>query len=253
MRTLKDIQIITPVLIDGDYPDGAIINETVSQEGTAVINEVYNDVLQNLYKLLSVTGITSNGVPDSEGTTYQILAALQKLPNVLNDIRQTMSLALGVFSVPIAIDLLPDGYFLIVKTSAAGTAGVTYQFKGTGALTYDFVSANGFGVGDTVLLIIRHPGNPVEAFSVSQVIAPSSFITLDASDVLGSDPFFFVNLSATIVPKYPKYLTMYLKNTDSDMQDKMVQPVAYIADTQIIQNIPNPVDWPSMEITLFFA
>ncbi len=252
MRTLKDIQLITPVLIDADFPDGAIINETVSQEGTAVINEVYNDFLANIFKLFHLTGITSNGVPDSEATTYQFIAALQKLPNVLNDVRQTMSLALGVFSVPIAIDVLPDGYFLIVKTSAAGTAGTTYQFKGTGALTYDFVSANGFGVGDTVLLIIRHPTNPVEAFAISQVVAPSGSLAFDKDSVMGSDPFFFLPLTGTLVPQYPKYLTMYLKKTDSEMNTKMVFP-AYVADTRIIQGMPNPADWPDMEIILYFA
>ena len=252
MRSLKDIELITPVLIDSDYPDGAIINETVSQEGTAVINEVYNDVLANLYKLLRVTGSVTSGVPDSESTTYQILGALQKLPNVLNDIRQTMSLTLGVFSVPIAIDLLPDGYFLFVKANQAGAAGVTYQFKGTGALTYDFIAPNGFAVGDTVLLIINQPSNPVLAYSLTNPVASSGSITFTSSAILGSDPFFYLPLGATAVPQYPKYLTMYITNGDSDMQTKMVFP-AYIADTRIITGMPNPADWATMTIRLEYA
>jgi hypothetical protein len=252
MRSLKDIQLLTSVLVDADYPDGAIINETVSQAGTAVINEVYNDVLVNLYKLLSITGNTSNGVADSESTTYQILGALQKLPNVLNDIRQTMTLALGVFSVPIAIDLLPDGYFLIVKPTSAGTAGATYSFKGTGALTYDFISPGGFNAGDTVLLIINHPTNPVQAFSINQTVSPTSQVTKTAADLLGSDPFFYLPLTGTLVPVLPKYLTMYIKNGDGDNQTKMISP-AYVADTRIITGMPSPTDWPSMEIILNFA
>ena len=251
MRSLKDNQPITPVEVNADYPNGRIINEDVSTEGTAVIEQIYQDIHSNIYAILDAVGMVPNAVPDNESTTYQILGALQKLPNVLNDIRQTMSLSSGVFSVPIAIDLLPDGYFLFVKANQAGVAGDTYQFKGTGALTYDFVAPNGFAVGDTVLLIISKPTNPVLAYSLTNPVASSGMVTKTAADLFGSDPFFYLPLSGSSVPAEPKKLTMYIKNGDSDMQKKMVFP-AYIVDTRIITGMPNPADWPSLEITLYY-
>lgn len=252
MRSLKDIQLLTPVLIDADFPDGAIINETVSQDGTAVINEVYNDYIANFLALLKSVGDTTNGIADSEATTYQLLAAIQKTQNKLTGVRQAMTLASTTFTIPIAIDYLLDKTIMVVKSTGVAIAATTYSFKGTGALTYDLVAPNGFNTGDTVLLIINKPGLPVQAFSLTQTVAPSSFVTLTAADILGADPFFYLPLSSTIVPQYPKYLTMYVKNGDGDNQSKMIFP-AYIADTRIIQGMPNPADWPSLEVTLYFS
>jgi hypothetical protein len=59
-------------------------------------------------------------------------------------------------------------------------------------------------------------------------------------------------LTGTIVPQYPKFLTMYIRNGDSDMQTKMVFP-NYVADTRIITGMPDPASWTSLQIILYFG
>lgn len=250
MRSLADNSGITPIQIDSNFPFGAIIDETDSVEGTAVIRDIYNDILVNLYKLMALTGTTTNGLEDSEATTYQLLGALQKLPNVLNDILQTMTLASTTFSVPIAIDRLPTNYVLWTKVIGSATAGTTYSFKGTGGLTYNFVSPAGFINGDIVLVVINSAG--VKAYSLGGGIPASGSLTFAASDLLGSDPFFYLPLSGSDVPAIPKYLTMYIQNGDGDSQTKMIAP-AYVVETRIITGMPSPTDFPSAVFKLYFA
>lgn len=250
MRSLKDNSSLTPVLIDADYPNGRIIDETLSIKGTAVIEEIYGDILVNLYKLLQTVGAQTNATADNEGTSYQIVDAIQKTVNILTGVEQPLTLSSTTFSIPIAIDYLPAGCVMVVNASSAATAGMTYSFKGTGSLTYNFVAANGFSAGDEVLIIIKSSG--VKAFSYGGGVPSSGYVEFTASDLLGSDPFFFLPLSGSVVPKFPKYLTMYIQNGDGDNQNKMIAP-AYIADTRIIQGMPSPTDWPSQVIKLYYA
>lgn len=251
MRSLKDNNGITPVLVNSQYPNGAIIDETNSVQGTAVIGEIYNDILVNAYKILAAAGIDTNGIADNEDNGYQLLIALQKLTNVLNDIEQPISLASLIWSVPIAIDLLPSKYFLICKAVGTYNPAATYTFKGTGALSYSFTSPTGFIDGDELIVIINSAG--VKAYGLGGGIPSSGKLTFGASDLLGSDPFFFLPLTGTGLPAIPKYLTMYIQNGDGDNQNKMIQPVAYVADTQVILGMPSPTDWPDQVITLWYS
>lgn len=251
MRTLKDSNSITPVLVNAQYPNGAIIDETLSTLGTAVIGEIYNDILVNAYKILAAAGINTNGMADNEDNGYQLLVALQKLTNVLNDSEQTLTLASTVWSIPLAIDILPNKYFVICKAVGAYNPAATYTFKGTGALSYSFTAPNGFNDGDELIVIINTAG--VKAYSIGGGTPASGKLTFGAGDLLGADPFFFLPLTGTAVPVLPKYLTMYIQNGDGDSQNKMIQPVAYVADTRVILGMPSPTDWASQVITLFFA
>lgn len=158
MRKLSQLTSLTPITVNSTYPNGAIIDDTPGNPGTAVVGEIYNDPLVNLYKLLEVTGADANGDADNELNGYQLLAALQKLPNVLNDIEQLLSLTGTVFSIDMAIDLLPDKYLVIAKTTDAYNPAVAYTFKGTSSLSYGFISSNGFASGDEVLLILDQSG-----------------------------------------------------------------------------------------------
>lgn len=251
MRSLKDNSGITNVLVNSQYPNGAIINETDSIDGTAVINEIYNDILVNNYKILEAAGIETNAEADNEDNGYQLLEAHQKLTNILNDIEQPIVLASTIWSIPIAIDLLPNKYVLVCKATGAYNPAITYTFKGTGALSYGFTSPTGFNDGDELVVIISNAG--VKAYSVGGGSIASGKLIFNASNLLGSDPSFYLPLSSTAVPTMPKYLTMYIQNGDGDNQTKMIQPVPYIVDTRIITGMPSPTDWPDAVITLFFS
>lgn len=168
MRTIKQLPAGTPMETDlTKFPDSTILNEVPTAPGTPVVREIYGDVLTNIYALLRKTGIVASGVEDNELNGYQLIAALQKLSNILNDQEQPMSLSGTVFSVPIDLGLLPDKYVLHVRSAEAYVSSVTYTFggNGAGAESYGFTCAEGFASGDELLLIIDVAG--VRAFNLS--------------------------------------------------------------------------------------
>jgi hypothetical protein len=251
MRSLKDNQALTPVQVDGNFPFGAIIDETGSALGTAVVREIYNDVLVNLYKLLSITGNPTNGIEDSEGTSYQLLGALQQLYNLLTDVERVLTLASGIFTIDLDITLSPNKCIFFAKVVGGYTAGNAYTFMGSkSSPVYGFTSPTGFNSGDNLLLILDQSG--VRAYSFGGGIPSSGYATFTASAIVGADPFYYLPLSGSAVPQYPKYLTMYIQNGDGDNQNKMITP-AYVADTRIIFGMPSPTDWPSQVIKLYYA
>lgn len=162
MRNISQLPIVKEV--SSNFPFGAIINETDVNDGTPIVREIYNDVLVNLYKLLPLTGFIASGNEDSEANGYQIINALKKLPNALNDIEQILTLTGTVWSIPLPIELLPNKYFFIAKAADAYASGGIYTFKGTGAAVYNFTSS-GFKASDEVLLILDTSG--VKAYSLS--------------------------------------------------------------------------------------
>lgn len=251
MRSLKDNRTLTPVLINTNYPDGAIINETLSQSGTAVVNEIYNDLLANVYKIIELVLGGTNGIADNESTAYQLLAALQKLPNVQNDIEGALTIASTVATLNLDITRLPDKYFVLAKVAGAYNPMLTYTFKGsTASPSYSFTAPNGFNDGDELLLILNQVG--VKAYSFGGGIPASGHLSFNAGNLLGSDPFFYLPLTGTGVPSVPKYLTMYITNGDGDNQKKMITP-DYVATTRVITGMPSPTDFASQVIDLYFA
>lgn len=162
MRTIKNLAV--PQNNDAKFPFSTIKNETDTEEGTPVVEEIYGDVLTNLYKLLQTTGITPTGTQDSDTSQYQILEALRKLPNTLNDIEQILTLTGTVWSIPLPIELLPNKYFFVARASENYVAGTSYSFKGTTATEYGF-SSSGFKSGDELLVIIDQ--SEVRAYSLS--------------------------------------------------------------------------------------
>lgn len=162
MRTIKNISI--PQNTDSKFPFGTIKNETDTEDGTPVIEEIYGDVLTNIYKLLQSVGITPTATQDSDTSQYQILEALKLLPNSLNDIEQVLGLDVTTWSVPFNLDFLPNKYFFVARASENYIAGTTYTFKGTTDTEYGF-SSSGFKSGDELLIIIDSSG--VRAYSLS--------------------------------------------------------------------------------------
>ncbi|MEM1002277.1 MAG: hypothetical protein AAGH46_06495 [Bacteroidota bacterium] len=140
------------------FPDGTIKNQGDTEEGTPVVREVYGDILTNAYALLRDTGIVANNQEDNENNGYQILKALKRLANELNDIEQVLTINGSQVSVNFNIDSLPDKYAFIARASEAYNDSVNYTFKGTGDNSYLFSSTNSFSSGDQVLVVIDQSG-----------------------------------------------------------------------------------------------
>ncbi len=70
MRTIKQLSVPQNTAIN--LPDGGIKNETDTEDGTPVVEEIYGDILSNNYKLLEEVGIDPTGTQDNEDTQYQI-------------------------------------------------------------------------------------------------------------------------------------------------------------------------------------
>ncbi len=156
MRTVN--QILIPQDSDAKYPFGSTIqNETETQEGTPIVEEYIGDIIQNLYKVIKLSGITPTGTEDSESTQYQLVEALRKLTNLQNDVEQVLALNTTVWSVPLNLSILPEKYFFFAKADEDYNAGITYTFKGTGVTEYPFLSS-GFVSGDELLVIYSTSG-----------------------------------------------------------------------------------------------
>jgi hypothetical protein len=162
MRTIKNLAV--PQNSDAKFPFSTILNDTDTNDGTPVVEEIYGDVLTNIYKLLQTVGIVPTGTQDNDITQYQILEALQILPNLINGSEYVLTLAGSVWSIPLKIELLPDKYFFIARASEAYVNGASYTFKGSGVTSYPFSSA-GFKASDELLVIIDQSG--VRAYSLS--------------------------------------------------------------------------------------
>lgn len=183
MRTIKNLAV--PQNTDPKFPFSTIQNETDTEDGTPVVEEIYGDVLTNIYKLLQRVGIVPTGDQDSDVSQYQIVEALTKLPNVLNDIEQVLTLTTTVWSVPFNLDYLPNKYVFVARASADYVLGSVYTFQGTTATSYGFTSA-GFKSGDELLVIID--SSNVRAYSLSSLNAsPTEVFAVMGSPVAFND------------------------------------------------------------------
>lgn len=163
-------QLSVPKEVSSDFPLGAIINETDTEDGTPVVREIYNDLLVNCYKILTLAGITPNGGEDSETNGYQLVEAIRKLPNLLNDVEQTLSLSSTVWSVNFKFSLLPNKYVFFAKASENYNDTVTYTIKGSETNpVYNFTSPTGFSANDELLIVLDTTG--VKAYSLNSLTA----------------------------------------------------------------------------------
>jgi len=151
---------------NADMPFGATIqNETETQEGTPVVEEVLGDVLMNIYRLLELAGINPTDNQDSDATQYQVVEALKNLPNSLNDVERILSLTTTVWSTDLKLSILPNKYFFFARASDDYDSTATYTFKGSEVSpSYNFTST-GFSASDELLVIIDTAG--VRAYSLN--------------------------------------------------------------------------------------
>lgn len=198
MRTIGGLPIVKES--DAKFPFGATIqNETDTQEGTPVVREIYGDIVMNNYKLLELTGISPTENEDSDDTQYQIVEALKKLPNVLNDVEQTVIKTGLVFSVAMDIDFLPNKYMFIGRVTDDFVSTETNTFKGTSATEYPFSSPTGFNATDEVLFVIDTTN--VRAYSLTKVTSGPEEISTTMGEVLqynDSETLYFTDSGALL-------------------------------------------------------
>ena len=66
---------------NANYPFGKLINDTGTNNGTPIDEQVYNDIHQFFEKLMFEAGITANNLPDNDTNGYQLYNALKVLCN----------------------------------------------------------------------------------------------------------------------------------------------------------------------------
>lgn len=64
---------------DGQFPFGRIKNNDGSQNGTPVDESVYGDFHQFFEKLMSLSGIAPNNLPENQYSGFQLIEALKKI------------------------------------------------------------------------------------------------------------------------------------------------------------------------------
>ena len=162
MRTLKGINLVH----DDNYllnPQGAIQNETDSQEGTPVVREVYNDLLMNVYAILKDRKIPYNQQEDNEQNGYQLLDALRLLTNELNDTEKVLNNNGSTWNIDLNFALVPNKYFVFARAAENYSSSIQF-IKGSGTQQFPFQS-NQFKTGDEILIILDQ--GTVRAYNLS--------------------------------------------------------------------------------------
>lgn len=154
MKVLGNLDIVKKS--DVNVPFGAVIqNETDTQEGTPVIDDVLNDVLVNLYKLLVLTNETPTDDLDSDLTQYQIINALKKLPNSTNDVEQVLTVSGTTVSVDLDLSLLPNKYFFFGRPTENFSPTSSFTLQGNTNENFAFRSQGlSINASDELLVII---------------------------------------------------------------------------------------------------
>lgn len=199
MRNLTHLNV--PKDTQAKFPFGTIQNETPTQEGTPVFRELYGDILNNIWKIIELSGINFTGDEDSNDTQYQLVDALRKFYNELNDVEQNISLNGSVWNVNLDLSKLPNKYVFIGNVSDDYVSGTPYQFKGTGATLISAISPTGFKATDEVIVVIDTAG--VRIYSIASITATVASninvlappLTFNDSDIINylSDGRLFTN------------------------------------------------------------
>lgn len=157
---------------DANLPFGKTIqDETDTQPGTPIVADLMRDLFSNFYRLLELSKITPTNEFDGDSTQYQLIDALKKLPNSMNDIEQVLTLDGSVWSVPLDLSILPNKYVFFARAtddynSDTSLSAPDYTFKGTGATEYVFTSQENFITGEELIIIIDIGG--VRAYPIKK-------------------------------------------------------------------------------------
>lgn len=151
-------QFSFPKWINAKFPFGStILNETDTNDGTPVVEEVYGDILMNVYKILQLTGIIPTGDQDNNTTQFQVVEAIQKLPNVINDVEHSMILSGSVWSVQLRLEFLPNKFVFFARATENFVPGTSYTFVGNDPLVvtgYPISCPGGFNATDELMVVL---------------------------------------------------------------------------------------------------
>lgn len=100
-----------------NYPNGRIRNNTGSNNGTPVNEEVYGDLHEMKDKLMRLYGIEYNNLPDNETNGYQLIDALVALASK-NDFILDLTTSGGNLRVALKLGKLKNNESFIVKASS---------------------------------------------------------------------------------------------------------------------------------------
>ena len=169
MRTIGNLPI--PKKENPKYPFNATIqNETTTTPGTPVIEEIYGDILMNCYKLLKLVGSDATNTEDNDETQFQLIDALEKFPNKLNDLQQIMTVNESDIIVGFNFDLLPENYVFIGKITEDISASETYTLRGLGSGFYSITSNIDISASNLVLVVINSSGSIITSLSQSNAL-----------------------------------------------------------------------------------
>lgn len=154
------------------FPDSTIINETETESGTPVIRQIYGDLLTNIYAFLRDRGVIPNQLEDNELNGYQLIQALKKNVNELNDEEKILSLNGLNWTMPLDLSIIPNKYFQFVRAAENLNDNLVYQFKGSGDELLPFSISSNFKTGDELLLILDRAG--VRYYNLSASIQQAS-------------------------------------------------------------------------------
>lgn len=138
------------IVIDANYPYGRIKDNTGAGDGTPVNEFVYGDIHQFFAKLITLSGIVPNDLPDNEINGYQTIQALKEFASKNNYI-QNLSSVSGVLNVSAKLGLMQNDEFLICKSSS--DLGSETQIKGTDGNTFTITTIGTFKTNEYVRLI----------------------------------------------------------------------------------------------------
>lgn len=154
MRTIKNQ---TPVH-NTDYtkfPDGGVKNETDTNEGTPVVEEIYGDLFSNIYAYLRERGIVPNEIQDNQLNGYQLISALKRNVNELNDIERILvKNSVNSWSIDLDFSLVPDKYFIFARASESIDLSLENTITDSKGEVFPFTPSVSFNQADEVLLII---------------------------------------------------------------------------------------------------
>lgn len=140
MKTLKNLPTY-PQDSNIKFPFGNIINETELQPGTPVTRELLGDFITNFYKILELTNTIPNSIEDNDETEYQLIDAIKKLPNSLNDVNRTLGYINEIsFSVNLNFSTLPDNYFFFGEIPANYNLKKSYSIQDSDGSIFDLFS-----------------------------------------------------------------------------------------------------------------
>lgn len=164
MKTIKFLAVAQDGN-DAKWPDGAIRNETEILEGTPVIKEIYNDIIANIYKIITDAGIAFTQDEDSEQTQHQLLDALKVFVNKTNDIQQLLTVAGTDITSLMNFDNFSEDYVFVGKVTEDILASQAYTILGAGGNSYSLTTTKDIPASSVVLVTLNSAGSQMISIS----------------------------------------------------------------------------------------